>query len=262
MLPICAKKLMLNNSVAILVASLCCVAASSTAAATKTKPKTIAASTDQSTVAIAGVVSVSDFELNTFVFSDPVKRIFFPAGSAVKGAPIYLQENTQVMLQFDKGQKPIQMVAELANGGTEAIRVQPKAIPGVVHAVNGARSSRTGSKRIVAQDSTSPASPRAEDIELLKKLAATGEAPSGFDPISLPRPTRFDKFTVVPLAGWSDGATKRIIVFSLVAAQGQTAVVSPPQFYRQGISAVVVDGDVVDNANSPQLYVVEDLNND
>jgi hypothetical protein len=262
MLLICAKKLMLNNSAAILALSLCCAYAGPASAATKSKTKGAPSSSTHMDAPVSGVISVSDFELNTFVFAEPVKRIFFPAGAGVKGQPIYLQGNTQVMLQFDKGQKPIQMVAELANGTTASLRVQPSAIPGVFHSVEGARVKGPGTRKIVANEPSTVTSPHAEDIELLKAIAATGQAPDGFESISLPTPTRFDKFTVVPLAGWSDGSSKRIIVFSLVAVPGQTAVVSPPQFYRPGISAVVVDGDVVSESTSPQLYVVEELEND
>ncbi len=214
---------------------------------------------------VSGAVTVSDYEFNTFVFNDAIKRIFFPAGSPVVGKPVYLAENTQVMLQFTKGHtKPIQMVAELEGGEVVTMRVAPRAVAGVTHAVNGAKV-KSAAKRAAAAttaEGAQAAAPRGEDIELLKQMIARNEPPSGFDPIKLPRPTRFDKFSVVPLAGWSDGSTKRILVFSLVAVPGQTAVVAPPQFYRPGISAVMLDGDVVDGQNSPQLFVVEELNDE
>lgn len=212
---------------------------------------------------VPGAVTVSDYEFNTFVFPDAIKRIFFPAGSPVVGKPVYLAENTQVMLQFAKGNdKPVQMVAELENGQVVTLRVVTRAVPGVTHAVNGARVRTAAAPRQPASEQAQAAAPRGEDIELLKQLTSKGEPPSGFDPVSLPRPTRFDKFSVVPLAGWSDGAGKRILVFSLVAVPGQTAVVAPPQFYRPGITAVMLDGDVVDAQNSPQLFVVEELNDE
>jgi hypothetical protein len=236
--------------------------AASAQAATKSravKP----ASGQQLEAPVAGAVTVSDYEFNTFAFSTAIKRIFFPAGSPVVGKPIYLADNTQVMLQFAKGEsKPVQMVAELESGAVQTLRIVPRAVPGVTHAVNGARvrsaaaPSASGDRANGA--ATQMPAPKGEDIELLKSVAARGEAPSGFDPVKLPAPTRFDKFTVVPLSGWSDG-TRRVLIFSLVAATGQTAVVSPPQFYRPGITAVMVDGDVVDANTSPQLYVVEEL---
>lgn len=212
---------------------------------------------------VSGAVTVSDSEFNTFVFGSEIKRIFFPSGSPVVGQPIYLADNTQVMLQFAKGHSgTIQMVAELGDGQVVTLRLVTRAVPGVTHSVNGARPRAPG--RVIEGRGTasSGAAPRGEDIELLKHMSASGEAPSGFSPVALPPAARFDKFSVVPLAGWSDGVSKRVLVFSLVATQGQTAVVSPPQFYRPGITAVMIDGDVVDANNSPQLFVVEDFNDE
>ncbi|KWT98326.1 MULTISPECIES: type-F conjugative transfer system secretin TraK [unclassified Variovorax] len=209
-----------------------------------------------------GVVTVSDYEFNTFVFSEPAKRFIFPAGSPVSGDPITLSGGTQVLLQFTRGaDRPVQMVVELQSGKVEKLRVVPKAVPGITYPVNGARLKPPSAARTqgpLVSDGQKGSSPRGADIELLKTLTTGGEPPSGFEPVSLPRPTRFDKFTVVPMAGWSDGA-KRILVFSLVAAQDQTAVVSPNQFYREGINAVLLDGDTVDANSSPQLFVVEEL---
>lgn len=209
---------------------------------------------------VPGAVTVSDYEFNTFVFPDVVKRLYFPAGSPVVGKPIYLAENTQVMLQFAKGQdKPVQLVAELENGQTVSMRVVPRPVPGVTHSVNGARTRTSAPLRRATGtgDASSAGSPQGADIELLKNVVTTNQPPAGFDGVRLPAPTRFDKFSVVPLAAWSNGA-KRVLVFSLVAVPGQTAVVAPPQFYRPGITAVMLDGDVVDADNSPQLFVIEE----
>ncbi len=214
---------------------------------------------------VPGAVTVSDYELNTFVFPSAIRKIYFPAGSPVLGNPIYLSDNQQVMLQFSKGDdKPVQMVAELADGQVVQLRVVPRAVPGVVHSVNGARVQRrapAATNDAMVASGQAQVAPRGEDIEVLKLLVSTREAPPGFESVALPGLTRFDKFSVVPLAAWSDGL-KRLMVFSLVSVPGQTAVVAPPQFYRQGITAVMLDGDVVDDANSPQLFVVEELNDE
>lgn len=93
------------------------------------------------------------------------------------------------------------------------------------------------------------------------KRAVLGDIPADFEAIALPRPTRFDRFTVVPLAGWSNGS-KRIMSFNLVAVPGKTAVVASPQFYRQGITAVMLTGDHVDEESNPQLFVVEEVTQD
>lgn len=224
------------------------------AAPRKTTPSAAAAQQ------LEGVVEVSEFEFNTFVFAAPVKQLIFPVGAPVKGEPVYLSGNTQVMLEFPKSDKVIQFVAELGNDTVVSLRVKPKSIPGVSHSVNGARPKAAApSKKAPAADARLPQSPRGEDIELLKFLMANHQAPEHFEPVSLPASVRFDKFSVIPLASWSDGTSKRIHIFSLVAATGQTAVVAPPQFYRDGINAVMLDGDVVDDSHTPQLFVVEEM---
>lgn len=262
MYPTCIKKRMKNNLLTAALIAVVGLTSTTASAAVKVKKHATSKGT-QIEAPVSGAVTVSDYEFNTFAFPASIKRIFFPAGSPVVGKPIYLADNTQVMLQFTKGQdKPIQLVAELENGQVVSMRLAPRSVPGVTHAVNGARvrsGAMAGAERSSAiTGQTGMPAPKGEDIELLKKVASSGEPPQGFDAVKLPRPTRFDKFSVVPLSGWSDG-TRRVLVFSLVAAAGQTAVVSPPQFYRPGITAVMVDGDVVDAANSPQLYVVEEL---
>ncbi len=263
MSPTCAKSLKSNpmrNKPILMALSLGLLLGVSLPASAEGKRATSKGS--QLEAPVSGAVTVSDYEFNTFVFPDVIKRIFFPAGSPVVGKPVYLAENTQVMLQFAKGNdKPIQMVAELESGDVVTMRVVPKPVAGVTHAINGARprTAALAARKAAAGDAPQSAAPRGEDIELLKQMMARNEPPSGFDPVKLPRPTKFDKFTVVPLAGWSDGSAKRILVFSLVALPGQTAVVAPPQFYRPGITAVMLNGDVVDAESSPQLFVVEEL---
>lgn len=259
---ICAKKMPAK----LLVLALCtAVGLCAIAEPAMAKSRSTSKGGQQLEAPVPGAVTVSDYEFNTFVFPTAVKRIYFPAQSPVVGKPIYLAENTQVMLQFDKGSsKSVQMVVELDNNATVSLRVVPRPVPGVTHAVNGARPkavSTSQDSRVSGAGQAHMPAPKGEDIELLKQVISSGEPPQGYDPIKLPQLTRFDKFSVVPLTGWSDGA-KRIMVFSLVAAQGQTAVVAPPQFYRPGITAVMIDGDVVDAAHSPQLFVVEELNDE
>jgi hypothetical protein len=258
MYPICGRKLMTKNKLLPLVLA---IAASTFLLGTTVSAHAAAKKSAKATeieAPIAGVVTVSDYEFNTFVFPGTIKRVFFPSGAPVSGKPIYLAENTQVMLQFNKSEKPAQMVAELDGGSVVTLRVLPRSVPGIVHAVNGARA-KSPSARKATTDPKQQAAARGEDIELLKQLMIRHEPPDDFEPIKLPNPVRFDKFSVVPLASWSNGASKRIHIFSLVAVPGQTAVVAPPQFYRDGINAVMLDGDVVDDTTAPQLFIVEEF---
>lgn len=267
MSPTCAKKPMQSKpllAALTVIASLVMVAPVHAAKKAQGPVPAAAKNFDAYELAESGVVAVSDYEYNTFVFSEPVKRVFFPPGTPVAGEPISLADGTRVMVTFNKGANaPIQMIAELVSKRVEQVRLKPQAIPGVTFPVGSAKLKQAPAKPAAAQvaDASGGATPRGADIELLKTLTTTGEPPSGFDPVNLPKTTRFDKFASVPLAGWSDGA-KRIFVFSLVAAPDQTAVVSPNQFYRQGITAVLLDGDTVDANSSPQLFVVEELNDE
>lgn len=209
-----------------------------------------------------GVIEVSDYELNTFVFPYPVKKgIIFKSDAPVEGEPIYLANKTQAVIQFGKSKTPVQMVVPLANDDTLTIRVLPRPIPGVTHPINGAKK-----KLVTPAESKTPSAsdaPRSgEDVELLKFTIMNGTPPNGFDIVSLPGITRFDKFSVIPLAAWSNGE-KNLYVFSLVATKGQAAVVTPPQFYRQGITAVMINGgEVVDEKTSPQLFIIEEASDE
>lgn len=210
------------------------------------------------------LVMVSDYELNRFLFQAPLKRIHFPTAnedgeSPILTKPVYMSGNTQVLLQFKRGEtKPIQMVAELADGRVFQIRLAPRPVPGDSHFISDGKAERTAKTQVDPDNPDAPVSPNMEDIATMKALASFGEPPSGFTPAPLPTTSRFDKFTVVPLSGWGDG-DKQVFVFSVIAAPGETAAVAPPQFYRPGITAVMLDGDVVDEKNSPTLYVIEEL---
>lgn len=205
---------------------------------------------------LQGVTVVSDREFNTFVFNAPVKKVMFPSGSQVSGAPVYLPGNESIVIEFGKSTDPIQMLVVMEDGSTRSMRVLPRPVKGVETRVDGARA-RKPVPREGGSAPMSSADARAADMDLLKRIVLS-DVPSDFDSIELPKPVMFDKFRVVPMRGWTNHANKRVMVFALVANPGQTAVVAPPQFYRPGITAVMVDGDTVDEANSPLLYVVEE----
>jgi hypothetical protein len=213
---------------------------------------------------LPGEVEVSDRDFNHFIFPSAIKQLVFPPNAAVVGKPVYLNDNTQALIEVQRGaDKPIQMIVETESGRVTKLYLKPRPINGITYRVDGAREAGPAAQANAVKAAAAAGasgSPHAEDIELLKR-AVQGDIPSEFEPIALPRPTRFDRFTVVPLAGWSDGA-RRIMHFSLVAVPGKTAVVSDPQFYRPGISAVLLTGDHVDEAANPQLFVVEEVASD
>lgn len=204
-------------------------------------------------------IVVSDRDFNHFVFpASIINGPIFPAGSPVLGQPVYLADNKQLLLQFVAGsEKPFNMIVELDNGAVYKFWLRPRPIAGITKRIDGASEKRP----TAAQNAPISASARAADVELMK-LVVAGRLPEEFEAVALPAPTRFDKFSVIPLSGWSDGYTRRVTMFSLVAAPGETAVVAAPQFYRPGITAISVDGDVVDVTASPTLYVIEEVPSD
>jgi TraK protein len=207
-------------------------------------------------------IVVSDRDFNQFVFAEAITNgPIFPAGAPVLGKPVYLAGNTQLLLQVKPGaDKPFNMIVELGSGAVYKFWLRPRPIPGITHHVAAASEPGYSSRHVSAATSQA-GSPRGADVELLKHVVI-GQVPEGFEAIELPPPTRFDKFTVVPLSAWSDGASRRVLMFSLVAVSGQTAIVAPPQFYRLGITAALIDGDVVDAAHSPTLYIVEEVSDE
>jgi hypothetical protein len=263
MLPASLRKMPQKTSKALALAAL--ALSVSVSYAQKSAPKDAAKSKAPAELVApaGGAMTVSDKELNTFVFPDTVKRILFPAGSPVVGEPIYLAHGTQVMLQFAKSDDSIQMIAELQDGTVHTLRVLPRPVQGMAHSISGAKARKPVPSRMEGSGAAAPSvgDVRAADIDLLKKVVM-GEIPEDFSSVELPKPTRFDKFTVIPMYGWSDGATRRAYVFSLVANPGQVALVAAPQFYRPGITAVMLDGDVVDENNRPLLYVLEEVNDE
>jgi len=219
--------------------------------------------TAEERIDMSGVVVVSDREFNTFIFSEPVKTVMFNSGAPVNGAPVYLPGNTSVVIEFGKADRPFQMLVVMQDGTSKSMRVLPRPVKGVEYPVDGAHAHKSASSAngAVSASPTAPgmsqADARAADMELLKRVVVN-DVPGDFEAVELPKPVLFDKFRVVPMRGWTNNANKKVMVFALVANAGQTAVVAPPQFYRPGITAVVVDGDVVDDKNSPLLYVVEE----
>lgn len=209
-------------------------------------------------------IIVSDRDYNHFVFNSPISQLLFPAGAPIEGEAQYLSNNTQVLVQFTRGSdKPFQMIVELENGEVHKEYLKARPVKGVFKKFDSKLKNHSPNTPRASENSVGQAeqvSAGAKDIELLKRMLS-GDLPGDFENVALPGITRFDKFTAIPLTGYSNGV-KRIFVFSLVAVPGQSAIVAPPMFYRQGITAVMLDGDTVNNEISPQLYVVEDETNE
>lgn len=247
---------------------MCALLSTPAIAATKVYKKSVKPATAKETVIDSSAIAVSDSEVTTFVFNKPIKSIVFPGTPPTADKPAYLADNTQAVIQFLPTKASVQMVVFYQDKSVSNYRIRPSSMQGRVQPLSASAST---SKWVAASDKSdvltasgtgNGVSANGDDIQLLKSLVATQQPPAGFEKVALPKPISFDLFTVVPIAAWSDDMSKRIMVFQLVANGNNTAVVNNTQFFRKGISAVMLDGDVVDTKTSPYLYVVEELTNE
>jgi hypothetical protein len=210
---------------------------------------------------MANEVVVSDHDWNHFIFPEKVARgPYFPDTAPIPqgSKPVWLAGNTQFLLQVQRGAgERFQMVVETESGAVYKLYLRPSPVDGTTFRVKG---SVSGAVRAAPPSQQGAPAVRASDVDLLKRLV-TGDIPSDMEAVKLPVPVRFTGFTAVPLAMW-EGGGKRAGVFNLVSAGDKTSTVAPPQFYRPGVSAVLLDGDKVAPGVSPTLYVLEDLGND
>lgn len=209
------------------------------------------------------LIAISDRDYNRIVFPEPIVKGRMPAGTKLSEELVYLSGNRAMMFQLAQGQtKVIQLVVELASGRVETLYLKPQAVPGTVHRVDGALDAMPVKKKgRPLEPAATEASPHTAAVAVLKSFVR-GEVPASFEAAEPPAVTRFDKFSVVPAGAWTDGSDYKVYAFQLIAAKGQSAIVAPSQFYRDGVRSVMVDGDEVSEGSSPFVYVVEDLSHD
>lgn len=203
-----------------------------------------------------GAIVVSTQGLNRFVFpAAVVKGPIFPADAPVLGAPVYLDANRQVLVQFVPGSdRPFEMVVELSGHQVESFLLVPRSVSGVTYHARGVPPPPKRERPAA----TTGGAHRAQ-ITLLRSVVM-GEVPDSFYPAPLPPAARFDKFDIVPRASWSDGEGHRILEYALESVRGQAAVVAAPEFYHKGMVAILLSGEVVDATHSPLLYILEGTN--
>lgn len=203
-----------------------------------------------------GAVVVSTQGLNRFVFPAAIEKgPIFPADAPVLGAPVYLDGNQQVLVQFVPGaDTPFEMIVELAGHQVESYLLMPRNVPGVTFHARGAHPPRKS--WTAGPVGEKEGSAHQAEITLLRSVVM-GEVPDAFYPTRLPPAVRFDKFSLVPRATWSDGSGHRILIYTLQSAHGQAAVVAAPEFYHEGMTAISLSGEVVDATHSPLLYILE-----
>lgn len=201
------------------------------------------------------VHAVSTYDYTRFVFPEAVHRLFIANEGALQEPPEYIAGNTAVLLLFAKteAKRPLQVVVSFQSGETTTLYVKPGDVPGSVVNVGGGKAAKAAASAPVPVGAK-----HASDVRLLQQFVQ-GAIPSGFSPLPIPAPTRFDRFTVTPELAVSDG-NRNVYVFQLTAAGKQVSVISPSQFYRNGVTAVLVDGDRLDPSTPRRVFLVEAAN--
>lgn len=198
-------------------------------------------------------LAVSDREMNTFTFSSPIYDLLTPPGSAL-GKPTYLPGNKTVVLTFQKGAtQAIQALFVFKDGTSRQLYLKPRPQPGIFWA------DKQNTQAPVAGDSG--VSSADSDVEVLKRLVQDERSMADeFVKIPLPSQAEFTDYTLVPTGAWFNGSDRRVFRFAVVAKPGKQALLASPQFYRDGITVVLLDGEITDSDNTPSLYVVEAVN--
>lgn len=202
---------------------------------------------------------VSDTDYNRFVFPVAVTQVISPAGANLLSPPLYMAGNKHVLLKLTgAANRPVQVVAELEDNTVQEFYLKPAPIRGITREL-GVREYRSRQVRdSEASEAATAATPSAADMRLLEKFS-TGQIPGDFEEEpNLPPEVHFERFWVKPIAVWSNGGNTRVEAWRLIGRPGLAATVAPPQFYRQGVRAVLLENDVVDGRTHPLLLLVTD----
>lgn len=200
---------------------------------------------------------VSDTDYNRFVFPVAVTQVISPAGANLLSPPLYMAGNKHVLLKLASAtNRPVQVVAELEDNTVQEFYLKPAPIRGITREL-GVREYRSRQVRDAeATEASTAATPSAADMRLLEKFS-TGQIPGDFEEEpNLPPEVHFERFWVKPIAVWSNGGNTRVEAWRLIGRPGLAATVAPPQFYRQGVRAVLLENDVVDGRTHPLLLLV------
>ena len=144
---------------------------------------------------LTGAVVVSTQGLNRFVFPAAIEKgPIFPADAPVLGAPVYLDGNQQVLVQFVPGaDTPFEMIVELAGHQVESYLLMPRNVPGVTFHARGAHPPRKSWSADPVGEKQGSA--HQAEITLLRSVVM-GEVPDAFYPTQLPPAVRFDKYRI------------------------------------------------------------------
>lgn len=216
----------------------------------------------QPAAAKANEFEVSDVDYNRLVFPAAVVQVTSPVGAPHISEPLYMSGNKHVLLRFSSSPRAIQTVFELEDGSVYELFLKPAPIRGVTREVGTDTSRRDKMRKQqsaeFAQAAEGAGFAGAGDAELLESFSM-GRIPAAFDELTeLPPEVHFERFWAKPIAAWTDSVTTRVEAWRLVGRPGLAATVAPPQFYRPGVRAVLLENDTVDGRTHPLLLLVID----
>lgn len=206
-----------------------------------------------------GELRLSNSQLNILRFNQPIRHVWFPAATPLVGKPAYFAQDHAVMLQFEPGvDQTVQIMVELANGTVLSKEARLRSGPGAVLTLSDASGSIfTGQPAAAGSEPEAPDTTGMAAVRLLQSVVQ-GIIPSGFEVKPLPEATPFQEFLAQPVAFWQNpDEGLRVFVFQLQGKASPAITVTPPEFYRPGVEAVLLTSDTVGVGHSPFLYVVE-----
>lgn len=222
------------------------------------------------------VTSVSDSQLNRFVFPEPVEGVYFAEGAPLPECPanagpqdpckpVFLNGRRMMLLQLRAGAKgPVQMLVHLYSGRIVTLNLLPApgvgAVVRVDNAEDGASDARMTAERragvTAAAASDAGMTDSEQNVQLLTRFAK-GDLPAGFEPEQVGAPVRYELFDVIPMAQWSDGGNWRVHLMQVKAFSDQPVAINAGLFRNERVRAIALDRDTITNSQPAQLYLLE-----
>jgi|GEM_PF-2049029 len=192
---------------------------------------------------------------NRLVFPEPYAQVVIPPDAPLADDPIPLSGHRGLLLRPREGASgAIPVFVQLRSGASFTVRLKPE--DGAEPAVFRYRDAPDMAAK--PQQERRPADRWIAETVL---AALDGERPEGFEASEPPRPARLvldeadgESVRLTPETAWR-GSRHRLRVYRLQA--DRMVNVEPRDFYRQGVVAVTVEGDVVGPHHRPRLIILE-----
>lgn len=211
-------------------------------------------------------VMASTEAYNRLVFPVPFQKVVIPPDAEVREVPVALKDNLGILIRPAPGAQPVNVFVQLVNGESFTVRLTPSSNPEAsVFRYRNATDVQAKPNKV----------DRPEDGWLTDVIvnAIEGKTPEGFEKgVELP-PIRAivapkgvngevsinkaNRIELTPSAHFV-GSGYSLKVYRLFAKEAIN--VEPRDFYREGVIAVSVDGDIVSQKHNPLLVMLEAVN--